>query len=125
MDREILSRIVWKDTFILALMRIAAGSLVIVVVMALSNGGLASSQDGFTMGDIVAVPFAVGICLAIALAASYLGQLGVPWVGLGGLLALAVIVGDPIIWLLKQTNPELVPVEQFGIVNPAFVFVQR
>ena len=112
------SEISWGSTILLALMRLASASLVVAILMIVTTGQMSPAA-------IIAAPMFLGMCVAAALTGAFLDKMGVPIVGLLVILGFAVILGDPLVWLLKKQKPDLVPVDSFGIFNRPILFVAK
>ncbi len=86
----------------------AAGAGIVWFVLALLAG---AKWQSFTM--LLFPLFYFVSFLPFGLLTAWLSGLGVPWVGLfAAFVALMVGVGDPLVFILKKSKPELVPVDK-------------
>ena len=114
------SEIDWASTFFLALVRLGSARIVIFVVMTILEPG------AFNIGELFMLPVILGVCVLFALVFGYLYKsTGVEWLGLGTLPGFLTVAGDPLLWLLTKFKPEALPVDRFGFVNRAVIFVSK
>lgn len=106
----------WSGTLILMLMRLAAATVVALIVM------LASNPQNFAAESIVTVPAALACMLVMGALCATLGNWGVPWIGFGAVMAFLTIIGDPILWIIGKFMPGLLPAD-FAIVNRPVLFL--
>lgn len=122
--RRDLKYVDWKKTIQLNAMRAAAaglivGSLMAVVVVSMGTT-LGERAVGLAFPLIYAVILPIGLPMyfAIAVVCGKLGELGVPFVGwLPVFMAIMFAFGDPLIYLLHRSRPDLVPVDQPSVIS--------
>jgi len=118
------SSVHWGGTALLAVMRLAAASVVISILtipMAVKSGG--------NIGEMLALPLAalvfLGMCISIALLGALLDKLGVPFAGILVIAGFFVVIGDPLVWTINKFKPGMLPVEEFGFLNRPILFVSK
>lgn len=110
----------WKPTAQLHLIRSVSAGLVWAVVLLLTVGNANDGPPWWAMPFMLPVLYFVGtpFYLVIAKAAAAFGDMGKAFAGFIILaLAVGIVVGDPLVYLLAKQRPDLVPVERFGFVN--------
>lgn len=110
----------WKPTLQLHLIRSVAAGLVWLVIF------LFADRTAPWWGMPVILPFiyflGLPIYLGIAKIAAAFGDMGKAFGGFIILvLAIGILVGDPLVYVLHQKRPDLVPVERFKFVNFATI----
>ncbi len=64
------------------------------------------------------------VYLAVAKIAASFGDMGKAFAGFITLaLALGIVVGDPLVYILHKQRPDLVPVEKFRLLNFASILL--
>jgi len=103
----------WQATLKYNAFRAAGAGIVWCIFELMSGAGL------HALPMIVAFPIGYFIfLLPIGLITAWLSGIGVPWVGLVNFLfALMLVVGDPLVFILKKVKPALVPIDRPGFVN--------
>jgi hypothetical protein len=103
----------WPATLKYNALRAAAAGIVWCIFQLMAGAGV------HALPTIIAFPIGYFIfLLPIGLVTAWLSGMGVPWVGLVNFLfALMLVVGDPLVFILKKMKPEFVPVEKTGFVN--------
>jgi len=112
-------RICWGATLWLNLLRAASAGLVwgIVMYLNLPHDRQHERQLAFLMPIALPVGY-LFIYLPIGLICAYLSQRGLPWLGLFAIfLALGILAGDPLVFILHKVFPRAVPVERFGLLH--------
>lgn len=128
-----LARVEWAPTLRLHFIRaVAAGCVWAVILMIMSGNDPAAPSLGATLlGTPVGVLAAYFIGLPFYIVAakvfSAFGDMGRAIAGfMTFALALGIVVGDPVVYLLDRKRPNLVPMEDFKVFNfVAILFVQR
>lgn len=127
MGNGLLSRVNWGGTLVFMLIRIAFGSIAMLLFMALTGGLQQSTAGGggtAFLAALVAIPMAVGILSVVSLVAAWLSQQGVPFAGLISMAcSIPMYIGDPMVWVLHKIRSQWVPVAEPGFINPPFVWV--
>jgi len=104
------------------LLNIARGALAGFVVAAVTVIG-AGDVSGLAL--IPAYAFGGIFFGFIAMAFGALSRAGVPYAGLGALIALPLCLADPLIWLFDKLRPGIVPQPfQFILFGPYFIYDQ-
>lgn len=103
----------WGPTLQVNLMRAFAAGLIIFIATAIAN------QDASMWFIPLVLPIGYLIVyVPMGLIAEKLSEKGVPYVGwVTVIIALIVMIGDPIIYILYKFAPRLVPVEHFSFIN--------
>lgn len=118
MSKSFIYTISWNETFIYLLWRVFAASLVLAVIF------LFTEELG--IAEYLSIPLVVVGFSIFALISAYLSQLGVPFAGLlSYAFSIPFYLGDPLVWLAKKIKPELIPVAELSMFNPAFVWVLK
>ena len=127
MGNGILSRIMWSETLVFMLIRIACGSIAVFLVILVTGGASQSShgsQSELLLGSIVAIPVMVLMLSGVSLITAWLSQVGLPFAGLVSMIcSFPMYLGDPLVWMLHKVRPEWVPVEEPAFFNPPIVWV--
>jgi hypothetical protein len=113
--------IAWGATLQTHFTRFLAGGLVLGI-----GGAIADHAVDVVVAGVVTAPFAALFALALAfvgkIVSTILGDLAMVIVGLVSLpLWVFIICGDPLVWLLRQNFPRIVPVEKFSLINPKVI----
>jgi hypothetical protein len=125
----------WIGTLHLNAVRVLSATATLILLYLIGRvTGIAGGPGWANVSilNVLTLPLAL---LIVGLSAIFLfrlaGSLGVPFMdSVAGLMALVMIVfiavGDPLIWLVRKYYPAIVPVDQFGLLNPrAVIMVQR
>lgn len=110
----------WKPTMQLHLIRSVSAGIVWAVVLFLTVGNSNDGPPWWAMPFMLPLVYFVGtpFYLVIAKAAAAFGDMGKAFGGFIILaLAIGIVVGDPLVYILSQQRPDLVPVERFGFMN--------
>ena len=116
--------ILWGSTLKMHFTRYIAGGMVFGLLAALGN-----HKWDLLAACIVTAPFAALFALFLAIAgriASVIFEdMALVVVGLIGIVVWPfVLCGDPLLWMLRQKYPRIVPVQKFGFFNfKAIIFV--
>ena len=113
------SEIHWGATALMVLIRLAAASIVVAILMFITNPGAVSIYM------LVAAPIFLGACAAAALEAGFLDKMGVPVIGIATLLGFFLVIGDPLVWAVAKAKPGILPVQEFGFFNRIILFVTK
>lgn len=119
-----LRQVKWPPTLQLHLIRALAAGVVWALLTLLMVGGQPDAPTWWAMPLIFPLVYFIGlpVYLAIAKVSALFGDMGKAFGGFIVLaLALGIVVGDPLVYLLHQQRPDLVPVERFRLVNFATV----
>jgi formate/nitrite transporter FocA (FNT family) len=120
-------RILWGRTLWLNILRSISAGIVWSIVVLIATGGHTEPNDP----PWWVIPFLAPICYVVMLGmclftaklmtvmAGDMGELASN--SIKTLLSLAIIVGDPLVYVLYKYNPSLVPVEKFRFVNFSFL----
>lgn len=104
----------WKETLWLNFLRALFAGPVWTVLMLLT-GGMRPAQAAVYL--LFPLLYFVGF-LPLGLIAALLSSLRVPCAWLFVILcSLAVVVGDPFVFILYKVKPNIIPVHKFGILN--------
>jgi hypothetical protein len=123
---EDLKNTMWKETLWVNLLRgVAAGIVWMIVFLILrppemSIGMILSYPIALPIGFLIIMPI-------VSLFFKLLTSMGVPFMGLGNyVIALIIIPGDPILFILHKVNTKFVPIEKYGFLtwNP-FIWVVK
>lgn len=116
------NRVQWQSTILLNLLRSVAAGIVWFIIRLLLQDPVA---DAAVM--LLLPVFYFTILLPIGLLAIFLANAGVPFVSLLSMIAaVAIIVGDPPLFLVSLIKPELLPVQGYPLINlNLIVFVQN
>lgn len=111
--RKDFKNIIWKETLWLNFLRALFAGPVWMIFM------LATGEPFSIAGLYLLFPLMYFIAaIPLGLIASFLAGLGVPFAGLFAIMfSLLVVVGDPFVFIIKKIKPELIPVENFGLLN--------
>ena len=121
MAENFLSRIMWQETLVFMLIRLAFGTIGLALIILASDPGFFSDPQ-----NIIMLPVGMLMCAGIALGAGWLSQVGVPLAGIISLgCSVPMFIGDPMVWVLKKLKLEWVPVDEPGIFNPPLVWVMK
>lgn len=120
--RENFKAIQWGPTLLLQLMRSVSAGIVWTVILLAAGLGSQAFQAIFMVPlyYLIGVPF---VLLMIKAVGVIFGAIGFGWaVDLGYgfftlILALGIMVGDPILFFLNKIKPGLLPVEKFNFLN--------
>ena len=113
----------FKETVWLNLVRGAAAGVVWMIILFIANppeakkAMLLTFPFGLAIGMVTIMPIISGIF-------KVMGSMGIPFMGLGNVvIALLVVPGDPILYLLHKIKPEIVPVQDYKFItwNPFIV----
>jgi hypothetical protein len=113
----------FKETLWLNLLRGAAAGVVWMIIFLVVNppetnkAMLLTFPIGLPIGMVTIMPIISGIFRAMK-------SMGIPFMGLGNVvIALLVVPGDPIVYMLHKIKPEIVPVEEYKFItwNPFIV----
>ncbi|BBO83093.1 hypothetical protein DSCO28_36590 [Desulfosarcina ovata subsp. sediminis] len=109
-------RIKWKETLWLNFIRAFFAGIVYVIICIFAGEGN-TFADAFKI--ILIFPFSyLFVILPMGLFMNFLSGIGVPFVGLVGIIfSLIVVLGDPIVFAIHKLKPTLVPVKKFRIIN--------
>lgn len=107
-----LREVAWKETAILNIVRSIAASVVWLLIFLLAFNTVSLA--------LLMFPFHYLLFFApLGVTCSYLSRI-IPFIGLVSLsLAIVIVVGDPIIYLITALKPGLLPVDRY----PPFNFV--
>ncbi len=129
-DFRDIKSIVWGATLQLNLMRSVAAGIVWTVLMLLFGPGDMPFASrfipliGFPVWWMCFATFGLVAAKIMTTFAGALGELGVKMFFF--IFGLALAVGDPLMHLLSQKKPELVPVENYPTFKPAlWMFVRK
>lgn len=116
MSRGKLKNVLWGKTLQINLVRAFVAGLLM---------SLFAATQGESVETIVAMPFVVAlIWFPIVLILNFLAHVGIPFVGLVGIVfALPFFVADPIVFVLHKVAPRLVPTESYGFINFTSLFL--
>lgn len=113
----------WRATILHNLLRAACAGIVVSIIMLffVPEVGVGSALLYVLIWPIGYLIF----MLPMGLVAGFLSRVGVPFVGLLSIaFSLAIAIGDPLVWMLKRTKPEIVPVDKPGFFEfSVIVFV--
>ncbi len=115
-----LKAVQWKPTLQVHLVRSVGAGLVWMVFMLFID----RASPWWTMPLALPFVYFLGLpfYLMIAKVAAAFGDTGKAFAGFITLaLALGIVVGDPLVYILHKQRPDLVPVERFRLVNFAIV----
>jgi hypothetical protein len=125
----------WMGTLHLNLVRVLSATVTLAILYLLGRlTGILSGPGWAHLSILNVIVLPAGLLmvgLAGILVFRFAGSMGVPFMdACAGLMSLVMIVfvavGDPLIWIVRKYYPAIVPVEQFGIINPhAVMMVQR
>jgi hypothetical protein len=121
----------WGATFHLNVARAVSATLTLMILYPIGRlTGFVSPETSFL--SVFVIPLGLLLFgLAGILTFRLAGSLGVPFMQqCEGLLSLIMIlfiaIGDPLIWVVRKYYPNLIPVNEFSIVNPrAVILVQK
>lgn len=109
------SNINWKSTLWLNLLRSVSAGITWFIIRAFLQDGEAASML------LLPVVYLV-ILLPLGLLAIGLSRVGVPFVSLLSLMAaIAIVVGDPLLYLVSLFKPDIVPMKNFSPINFALI----
>lgn len=125
--RENFRDIAWGPTLLLQLMRsVSAGIVWTAILLAAGNGGEAFQAIFMVpLYYLLGVPFILLIFKAVS---PIFSAVGLGWGAdlayglLTLLLALGIMVGDPLLFALKHIKPGILPVEKFKFFNFCMIF---
>lgn len=125
----------WIETIHLNAVRVLSATVTLVVLYIFGRLTGFLSGPGWANASILSVLIMPALLLMVGLAVIFVlrlaGSMGVPFMdGVAGLMSLMMIVfiavGDPLIWIARKYYPPIVPVDQFGFINPhAVMMVQK
>lgn len=113
------SEIHWGATALMVLIRLAAASFVVAILMFITNPG------SISVAMLVAAPMFLAACAAAALVSGFLDKMGVPVIGIAVLLGFVLVIGDPLVWAISKAKPGILPVQEFGFFNRIILFVTK
>lgn len=105
-----LSKVAWKETLILNVARSIAASLVWFLIILLSSNTFPLALLTFPIQYLL-------FFVPLGIFCSYVSRI-LPFVGLITLaLAIIIVVGDPLIWLITSLKPGLLSVDKYSPFN--------
>jgi len=115
----------WEKTLIVNSLRAGATGCVYLVffLFALLTEGQHSNFETQFIFVLIFIPIIAPIAyliiyLPIGLICTFLSNKGVPFVGwFSLLLSIVLMLGDPLIYIIKKVKPNLVPVEYYSLIN--------
>jgi hypothetical protein len=109
-----LDNVQWGATLLLNFLRsVAAGIVWFLIRLLLMHDSLGESASMLLLPAFYFV-----ILLPLGLFAIFLANAGVPYVRLVSLVAaVAIVVGDPILFLISLIKPNVLPVRNYSPVN--------
>jgi hypothetical protein len=124
---DAMKGMLFKETLWVNLLRCVAAGMVWMVIL------LFSRPPEFSLTQILLAPlwFPLGYLMVVPLVYGCLNLIssisGLPIITLGNyILALIVIPGDPIVYVLHKVKPDWVPVERYSFIDFAlFIFVTK
>jgi len=107
----------WKTTIITNLVRAVSAGFVWTLIL-LFSGSFKHDPLMGALSTLAALPIGyLFILMPVGIVVSYLASV-IPFIGLFNFLPLVTILpGDPLVYIIKQFVPQIVPVEEFGFVN--------
>lgn len=120
--QELFKGVDWKETAILNSLRAICAGVVLAVLMWLFPQG--STDTGGILSILFGFVFLYWLILfPIGYLAAKLSEMGVPFVGiLSFVFSLLIVLGDPIVFLLKFTNK--LPISpDFAPINFSIIFL--
>lgn len=113
MSNTSLDSVQWGATLLLNFLRSVAAGIVWFVIRLFMHD---SFGEAASMLLLPALYFA--ILLPLGLLAIFLTNVGVPYIGLVSLVAaVAIVVGDPILFLISLIKPNFLPVRNYSPIN--------
>lgn len=117
--RTFFQTIQWGPTFQVGVLRAAIAALMWTVIIVAAG----STQNATFLAQLAAAFFGLLVALAIAIPAIGLARANIPLVGLLALPAWLIVIADPLVKIIHSVKPNLVPVEEFKLVNPPVLAV--
>ncbi|MFH1675362.1 MAG: hypothetical protein ABIF87_18320 [Pseudomonadota bacterium] len=123
---EDIKNTMWKETIWVNFLRGASAGIVWMIVFLITRppdmpiGLILSYPIGLPLGFLIIMPI-------ISLFFKMLTSMGIPFMGWGNLvIAIMVIPGDPIMFMLHKAKPEIVPIQKYSLLtwNP-FIWVVK
>lgn len=124
-----LKAVDWKPTLQLHLLRSIGAGLTWAVVLLVAVGNAPDAPPWWAMPFAFPFIYFIGLpfYLLIAKIAAGFGDMGKAFAGFITLaLAVGIVAGDPLVYVLFKQRPDLVPVQRFSLFNfVAVLFVQQ
>lgn len=113
MSNTSLDNVQWGATLLLNLLRSVAAGIVWFVIRLIMQDSFGEAASMLLLPVVYFV-----ILLPLGLLAIFLANAGVPYIGLVSLVAaVAIVVGDPILFLISLIKPNLLPVRNYSPIN--------
>ena len=117
--KNFFQTIQWQATLQIAAIRIAIASLLWPLIFVLLGNTTAAEY----FPQVFSFLLLLTVFIAIAIPAIGLARADVPLVGLAALPAWLVVIADPLVKLIHVKRPDLVPVDEFKLINPPVLAV--
>ena len=112
--KEFFQTIQWGATLQVAAIRIVIASILWPLLFFILGNTKVAEFFPLVFGFILVL----AAFIAIAIPAIGLARANVPYIGLAALPAWMVVVADPFVKVLHAKRPDLVPVDEFKLINP-------
>jgi len=104
-------KIKWRSTLLLTFIRtVTAGLIWGIIGLIFFENTLYQSFALFVGVPLIFIPFVIFINILSKIGFPFIGAFTIP-------LSIFVISADPILYLVHKTNPSLIPVKEYGLLN--------